>query len=114
MENSNITDSLPVRYGDFQIEYLNSIKLANKYKHNKKEIYLLVIKPIKNDGNKLIIGISGFYYRYKNKVSSYSVEGGGNVKFVYDCNSNSFVIEKVDLFGIWYILVFNFIIDSMF
>ena len=95
-----ITKNFPNQLGAYRIEYLDSQALVKRYQAKKAEFPIIVIRPIENDGMKLVIRFTDYFFSYSKKSLNYGLEGGCNVVLSYDCSKQEYVIEKVDLWGI--------------
>ena len=95
-----ITKNFPTQLGAYRIEYLEAQALVNRYKAKKSEFPIIIIRPIENDGAKLVIKFTDYFFSYGKKSLNYGLEGGCNVILSYDCSKQEYVIEKVDLWGI--------------
>jgi hypothetical protein len=95
-----ITKNFPNQLGAYRIEYLDDQALVNRYKAKKAEFPIIVIRPIENDGTKLVIRFTDYFFSYGKKSLNYGLEGGCNVILSYDCSKQEYVIEQVDLWGI--------------
>jgi hypothetical protein len=98
--NIHLTDKLPMRFGKTKVEYLDVDALRERYEKTRKEIQVLSLRPMKNEGATLIISIGNYWFSYKKKSYNYGLEGGCTVNFNFDSQSQSFILTKIDLWGI--------------
>ena len=100
VKNPEITDDLPERVGDYQVEYLDAPALIAKYKSLGKAFSVLELHPIKIDGARLTIVISKSWFSYRKKRSLIGVSDWATVDFSFECARQQFVLEHVTLGGI--------------
>ena len=99
-KNPELTDDLPPRFGDHQVEYLDDQALIESYKTLRKEFSVLDVHPVHNDGSRLRIQISVSWFKYKNGRSFFGLSDWSDVEFQFDCESQTFVLSAVKLGGI--------------
>jgi hypothetical protein len=95
-----LTSDFPTQIGVYRIEYLDAQALINRYKAKKAEFPIIVIRPMKNEGAKLVISFTDYVITYEKKTLNYALTGGFNVSLRYDCDKQEYVIEKTDLWGV--------------
>jgi len=95
-----LTAKLPAQIGEYRIEYLDRNELTARYRKTRKPIPVLSVRPLVNEGGMLKIGIVDYWFSYAKRSTYFSLEGGCNVFFRYDCDQKVHVIEKVDLWGV--------------
>ena len=98
--NIFLTQKLPAQIGEYRIEYLNGDELVAKYKRLRKRFPILSMRPMVNEGGMLRIGLADYWFSYEKRALTFSLEGGCNVFFRYDCEQRVHVIDKVDLWGV--------------
>jgi hypothetical protein len=98
--NIHLTDKLPTQFGKVKVEYLGSETLRERYQKTRKEIQVLSMRPMKNEGATLVISIGNYWFSYKKKSYNYALEGGCTVRFNFDSSQNDFALTKIDLWGI--------------
>jgi hypothetical protein len=98
--NIHLTDNLPTQFGKIKVEYLDSVTLRERYQKTRREIQILSIRPMKNEGAALIISIGNYWFSYKKNSYNYGLEGGCTVEFKFDSSQNNFALTKIDLWGI--------------
>ena len=94
------TDKLPAQFGEIKVEYLDRQAIIERYKKNRAELFVTVIRPMTNDGTTLKISFSDYYMSYKKRVFNYALEGGCTVDFEFDCQLDDFAITKTGLWGV--------------
>lgn len=102
------TIELPNQIKAFKVEYLDGEELYIKFKEYKRtklknernEIPIVFIYPMKNKGNKIEIRFTNHWYWRKKYKTTLGLEGGSIVTIVYDCKSEEFIIENVELWGV--------------
>lgn len=99
-KNIFLTEKLPTQIGEYRIAYLDGNELVATYKRNRKPIPLLSMRPMVNEEGVLRIGLVDYWFSFEKRAATYSVEGGCNVFFRYDCEQKVHVIEKVELWGV--------------
>lgn len=100
VKKSEMTEKLPERAGDYQIEILDPRDLVERYRKLRKAFVILVLHPIANEGPTLTVNIGVFWFSHKKTASSYSFSDSSNVQFRYDCAKQEWVVSKVKLGGI--------------
>jgi hypothetical protein len=98
--NPDITESLPSQLGEYRVEYLDSQGLIDRYKKLRKPFALLVARPMVNDGERLRITYTTYWFSYGKRQLAYAVSDWSNVYFRYDCERREYVIDEVQLGGI--------------
>jgi hypothetical protein len=98
--NIQINQDFPRQIQSFKIEYLDTQDLIAKYKKEKKEFRIIVMRPILNEGEKLSVGLTDYWFSFKKNSLTYSLEGGAKVVFRFDCEHREYVIDKVELWGV--------------
>lgn len=101
VEKTQITEKLPDRSGEYEIEYLDVRELIDRYHKLRKEFAILVVFPMTNEGTHLKIGINIYWFEYKHRKERYGLEGGSEAEFHYDCEKQAWVLDYVKLWGVW-------------
>ena len=91
---------LPTRVADVEIEYLNEENLRSRHRSLKHEIPVFVMRPMSNEGNRLIIDFARYWFSATKKTNMMGLEGGYRVVMVYDCARKEYVVESAKLWGI--------------
>jgi hypothetical protein len=99
-QDNLITREFPNQLGAYRIEYLDNQALVDRYKAKKASFPIIVIRPMKNEGAKLVISFADYFFSYGKKSRIYELEGGCAVELRYDCTKQEYLIEKVSLSGI--------------
>lgn len=104
-KNSFITKNLPSEIGDYSINFVNYDELVelvkkNTAKDSEAKTTVVEIHPIKNEENKLAIKVVKSNARYEKKQLSLAVSDGGKIYFSFDCSKQTYVVDKIDFFGI--------------
>jgi hypothetical protein len=58
------------------------------------------MRPIRNEGEKLSVSLTDYWFSFKKNSLTYSLEGGAKVVFRFDCEHREYVIDKVELWGV--------------
>jgi hypothetical protein len=95
--NIHLTDNLPTRFGNIEVEYLDSETLRERYQKTRKKIQVLSLRPMKNEGTTLIVSIANYWFSYTKKSYNYGLEGGCTVNFDFDSSQNDFALTKINL-----------------
>jgi hypothetical protein len=95
-----LTDKLSTLFGNISVEYLDINALRERYKKKGQKLQILSIRPMTNDGTTLRISIGDYWFSVAKKSYVYEQEGGCIVEFKIDPAIDSFVIAKVDLWGV--------------
>ena len=98
--NLFLTEKLPTQIGEYRIEYLNGDELVARYKRLRKAFPILSMRPMVSEDGMLKIGLADYWFSSEKRSLTYSLEGGCNVFFRYDCEKKMFVLDKVDLWGV--------------
>ena len=100
-KNRDITEGLPTQLGAYNVEYLDSQGLIERYKKLRKDFAILVVYPMdNNDGTRLRIAFNVYWISYKKNRLNFGLSDWSNVYFRYDCEKRDFVIDEVKLGGI--------------
>ena len=99
-KNDLITEGLPARFGDHEIEYLDIRELSARYRKLRKEFAILYIHPMRNSGSGLKIQISVYWFKSNKNHVAFAVSDWSDVEFRYDCENQKWVIDEVKLGGI--------------
>ncbi|HEY0428298.1 MAG TPA: hypothetical protein VGC76_10990 [Pyrinomonadaceae bacterium] len=116
VKDDKLTYDLPTQIGKINLEYLDYVQLARKFKaqaktkyKNRGKIPVIEIYRISDKGNKLLFGYHNFWFEYAEKggffskkkiLYNFALEGGCNVEIGFDSAQQKFVIEKVELWGV--------------
>ncbi len=99
-KNPHITEGLPARLGDYQVEYLEPKELIERYKRLRKEYAILIAAPMINEEERLKIRFIVYWISYKKGRLMYALSEWSEVYFRYECESRKYVIDEVKLGGI--------------
>jgi hypothetical protein len=99
-KNIDITEGLPTQLGEHKISYKNQTELLDQSMKEKAEIPITIIRPIKNEGTKLILSFSEYWVSHKNKRMIYSLEGGCKIEIAFDKTTGDFVIGNIKFLGV--------------
>jgi hypothetical protein len=99
-KNHDITEGLPSTLGENHVEYLDAQGLIERYSKLRKKFPILVIHPVKNDGARLQISITIHWISIKKRSLRYELSDWSVIKFHYDCERHTYVIEEMKLGGI--------------
>ena len=95
-----LTKSLPQQSGRFRIDYLDYAAIEKQYKHGRKPVPLIVVRPMTNEGDTLIVHFTEYQVSVRGKRMEMGLEGGGIVRLTHDCEAKKFVVAKVELWGV--------------
>jgi hypothetical protein len=100
-----ITKNLPTKIGVYSVSFVNFDELAELAKKNDSNdseinISLVEMQPIKNEENKLVIKVIESDARYEKNRLSLSVSDGAKIYFIFDYSKQTYVVAKVEFFGI--------------
>lgn len=105
----HLTTKLPTQFGGITVRYLSSDEIAAEYRRRKKaktnkkdraEVPISVLRPMRNEGNTIIVSIGDYWVSYRKNSVSYALEGGCTVYYEFDKGSGEIKIAKTDLWGI--------------
>jgi len=95
-----ITDTLPLQFGDYRVRYLDNNDLIATYKKFKREFPVFIAHPMVNEGDFIKVSFTVNWVSYKKRRLNFGVSDWSNVYFRYDCEKREYVIDKVELGGI--------------
>jgi hypothetical protein len=99
-KNPEITDGWPDHFEDYEVEYLDSRGLMDRYDAIHKEFVVLEIHPMRTDGEELKINISASWVSKRKRRLLVGISDWSDVQFKYDPSTHSYVISSVKLGGI--------------
>jgi hypothetical protein len=100
MRDIQLNVGFPTRVGDVKIEYVSEDDLHARHRSLKHEIPVFAMRPMGNEGSRLVIGFTRYWFSTTKKTNMMSLEGGYRVVMVYDCTRKEFVVESAKLWGI--------------
>ena len=100
MRDVQLNAGFPTNVGDVRIEYVTEDDLLARHRSLKHDIPFFVMRPISNEGNRLVIGFTRYWFSTTKKTNMMSLEGGYRVVMVYDCARKGYVVESAKLWGI--------------
>jgi hypothetical protein len=100
MRDIQLNIGFPSRVGDVNIEYVTEDDLRAWHRSLKHEIPIFVMRPISNEGNRLVIGFTRHWFSSTKKTNAMGLEGGYRVVMAYDCARKEYVVESAKLWGI--------------
>lgn len=105
----HLTTKLPTQFGGITVRYLSSDEIAAEYRKRKKaktnekdraEVPISMLRPMRNEGNTIIVSIGDYWVSYRKNSVNYALEGGCTVYYEFDKGSGEIKIAKTDLWGI--------------
>jgi hypothetical protein len=99
-QDPTITKELPSQFGDYRLTYLDASNQIAKYQTVGKAFSILRIHPMQNDGARLEIQVSVYYFSYEKRRLAYALSDWSTVEFRFDCEKQKFLISSVKLGGI--------------
>ena len=96
----NLNKDFPTKIGRNTIEYLEHAARMRKFDKLRQPFRLIVFRPMENAGNKVVISFAEYMWSYKRNGFLYSLSDGAQVVFRFDCEKQSFIVDKVELWGI--------------
>jgi len=100
VEKDDVSDGLPTRFGDHEIEYLDVKGLSDRYRRLRKQFSILRIHPMREIEGNLRVVIGVYWFEIKRQRVSYAFSDWSEVSFRYDCEKREWVIADVKLGGI--------------
>jgi hypothetical protein len=100
MKDIQLNNGFPTNIVDTKIEYMSEDDLRARQTSIKHEIPIFVMRPIMNEGNRLVIPFTRYWFSTTKKTNVLSLEGGYRVVLVYDCARKEYVVESATLWGI--------------
>ena len=98
-----IFDSLPSKIAGHSVEYLREYEIRKKYLKSKKtEVPVIELRPASNKADTLVFSFVDYWISYGKvgKGYGFGLEGGTIVEFFYDCEKQSYIVNKVSFWGI--------------
>ena len=95
-----INAGFPNRVGDVEIEYLTMDELRARYRSLKREFPIFIMRPIGNEGHRLVIGFTRHWFSSTKRTNELALEGGYTVVIGFDCVRKELVVESAKLWGI--------------
>jgi len=100
LKNPEITDELSTEFGTHHVEYLDQQALVQRCKKAAKQVPVLEIHSMHNDGARLRIQVSVSWASNYKRGLALGFSDWSDVEFQYDCEKKKFVISSVKLGGI--------------
>lgn len=95
-----LNTDFPARINETKVAYLYPEDLRKLYLSRKQSIPFYVMRPMRNEGHRLVIDFTRYWFSATKKTHLRGLEGGYRVWFVYDSSERKFVIERTELWGI--------------
>ena len=95
-----LTEGLPTSIGRNKVEYLDYEARIQTFKKLRGEFTLVVVRPMKNVGDKLVVSFGEYLWRHNKNSSNYALSGGALVYLKSDCENHRFVVDGVELGGV--------------
>ena len=99
-QNYLITDNLPNRLGEIEIQYPDVNELKKLIKENGGPLTLVRIIPLKANQSDFFINVIPFYTTYKKNNFKLGNGGGLSVHYRFDTNLNGLTYERHKFSGI--------------
>jgi len=99
-QDPKITDGMPTQFGTHHVDYLDAHALRERYKELGKEFSILEIGPIHNDGARLHIVVSVYWFKYQRGRYFFAYSDWSDVEFQFNGETQAFDILDVKLGGI--------------
>ncbi len=99
-KDPEITDKLPAKKGEYNVEYLDDREIFAKQKGVKKSIAILKIFPMVNVGDALKINVTVYWVSMEKGKHMYGLSDWSEVTFRYDCDKKEFIVSNIKLGGI--------------
>jgi hypothetical protein len=99
-QNPEITEGLPIVFGDHHVEYLDDRALIDRYKAQRKGFSVLEIHPMHNVGTLLDIQVSVSWIKYEKGRLILLFSDWSDVELRYDCEKQAYTVSSVKLGGI--------------
>jgi hypothetical protein len=98
--NYLITDNLPKRLGEVEIQFPDLNELKKLIKENGGHLTLVRIIPLKVNQSDFFINVIPFYTTYKKNNFKLGNGGGLTIHYKFDTNLNGLIYEKHKFSGI--------------
>jgi hypothetical protein len=99
-KNPEITDDLPTQTGSHHVEVLDQQALVVRCKRAGKQLPVLEIHPMHNDGARLRIQVSLSWAQNYKRGLAIRISDWSDVYFQFDCEKGIYTISEVKLGGI--------------
>ena len=100
LKDHQINAGFPSRVGDVEVEYLTMEDLRTRYRALKREFPIFIMRPMSNEGHRLVIGFTHHWFSSTKRTNELSLEGGYTVAIGFDCVRKELVVESAKLWGI--------------
>jgi hypothetical protein len=101
LQKPNFIDSLPSSINGHQVIIITDNNQKSLYNNHGNKLIHPVLFPLTNDGNKLYITITPYIGQLKKHNHYYlSVSDGTTIYFRFDCSTQSYILDKVENWGI--------------
>lgn len=100
LEDHQLNAGFPSRVGDVEIEYLTMDDLRARYRSLKREFPIFIMRPLSNEGHRLVIGFTRHWFSASKRTNKLALEGGYTVVIGFDCAKKEFLVESAKLWGI--------------
>jgi hypothetical protein len=99
-KDENLTANLPNNIGSQKIQIKDLSDIRDEFRRGKVKVPVTVVRPMENEGEKLIIRFTEYWVNFTDKKTEFSLEGGCKVEFLFDCTKRKYVINKVEFWGV--------------
>jgi len=99
-KDNQLNAGFPSRIGEVKLEYLTADELRDRYRTLKHDFPVFVMRPITNEGDRLVVDFTRYWFTATKKSNNFALEGGYRVVLRYDCSQKTFVVESATLWGI--------------
>lgn len=100
VKDDQLNVGFPGRVGDVDIEYLTANDLQRRFRSLNHAIPVFEMRPVVNEGERLIVSFTRYWFSATKRTNSFALEGGYRVVLRYDCRQKNFVVESTKLWGV--------------
>ncbi len=104
-ETTSITEGLAGQSGRFRVSVVNEDHLRGRFRKENKPLPVFKLFQARLENGRLVVGLNRYWFRYEKKLFgrptyTWSLEGGVNVLFEYDCERGRYVIIDAETWGV--------------
>jgi hypothetical protein len=101
MKDTFLPKNLPNSIGKYKIEFVDYDEVKKRLKKgNDKTLLVAEFRPLINSENRLVISIAEYQAKYEKKRLSLGLSDGIRITFKFDCETEDFVLDKFEFFGV--------------
>jgi hypothetical protein len=104
-DEPSLSEGLPTVSGRFRVFVMNDGSLRDRYRRDKKALWVWKLFRAQLDKGRLVVGINTYWFSYRKRLFGHptyqwGLEGGVNVEYKYDCERQAWVLVDAKTWGI--------------